>query len=100
MDLSTYSLDQLLTLKRQVEKEIASFETRALENARAELENHAKTLGYSLEQIINSKAKRPKIAPKYKDPNDNSNTWTGRGRRPNWVSDQLNAGKTLKDLEI
>lgn len=100
MDLSTYSLDQLISLKRDVEKEIASFEKRALENARAELEKHAETLGYSLEQIMNTKAKRTKIAPKYRDPNDPSQTWTGRGRKPIWILNQLDAGVQLKDLEI
>ena len=100
MDLSTYSLDQLKSLKRDVEKGIASFKIRALENARTELEKHAETLGYSLEEIMNSKTKRTKIAPKYRDPNHSDNTWTGRGRKPIWVLNHLDAGKTLKDLEI
>ena len=41
-----------------------------------------------------------KVAPKYANPADASQTWTGRGRRPIWVQAALDSGKTLNDLEI
>ena len=37
-------------------------------------------------------------APKYRD--EAGNTWSGRGKRPNWFKDALAAGKTPQDLEI
>ena len=42
-----------------------------------------------------AKAKKPrgKVAPKYKNPANGSETWTGRGRQPHWVADALASGK-------
>ena len=49
-----------------------------------------------------TKAKKPrgKVAPKYKNPANGSETWTGRGRQPRWVADALTGGKSLEDLLI
>jgi DNA-binding protein H-NS len=49
------------------------------------------------------KAKRAtagkKVAPKYRDPANPANTWTGRGRMPQWVQ-ALHAAGTLASAEI
>ena len=49
------------------------------------------------------KAKRStagkKVAPKYRDPANPANTWTGRGRMPQWVQ-ALHAAGTLASAEI
>ena len=106
MNLDSYSLKDLKQLKKQIDKAIHTFEDRELEKARLELEKHAKSLGFTLDPLAHAKPqKRPqrdakKIAPKYRDPNDASRTWTGRGRKPLWVVDQLNSGRTLNDLLI
>lgn len=47
----------------------------------------------------------PKIkrssAPKYRNPLDSTQTWTGKGPKPQWVKNLLNSGgKTLEDLKI
>ena len=45
------------------------------------------------------KAPRKKIAPKYRGPS-NSDTWTGRGMKPRWLTNELNQGKKLEDFLI
>jgi len=49
------------------------------------------------------KAKRAtagkKVAPKYRDPANSANTWTGRGRMPQWVQ-ALNTAGTLASALI
>ena len=47
-----------------------------------------------------SKLKGRKIKPKYRNPADRTQTWTGRGRQPAWVQDALRKGKTLEQLAI
>ncbi|MGB0721045.1 MAG: H-NS family nucleoid-associated regulatory protein [Gammaproteobacteria bacterium] len=47
-----------------------------------------------------SKRKGMKVAPKYANPDDSTQTWTGRGRKPAWVVAALEAGKSLDDLLI
>lgn len=39
-----------------------------------------------------------KAAPKYRG--SNGELWSGRGRRPGWVQEELAKGKTLDDLRI
>ena len=41
-----------------------------------------------------------KVAPKYRNPDNKQETWTGRGRQPRWVVALLKAGKKLEDMKI
>jgi DNA-binding protein H-NS len=38
--------------------------------------------------------------PKYANPANPDQTWTGRGRQPGWVKEALGKGKSLDDLAI
>ena len=42
----------------------------------------------------------PEVAPKFQNPAEPSQTWSGRGRQPLWVTRALQAGKNLDDLLI
>ncbi len=102
-DLTTMSLDQLKKLQKDVEKAISSFEARRLAEARKALEAKAAELGVSLADILGGKpAKRAKspVAAKYAHPENSALTWSGRGRRPQWVVDGLAAGKKMDDFLI
>ncbi len=41
-----------------------------------------------------SKLKGRKVKPKYRNPADRSETWTGRGRMPLWMAVLVKKGKT------
>jgi len=102
IDLEKLSLKELKELRNQVEKAIASFEERRKAAAVAELEEQAKKLGFSLSELTgaaNTRKRKP-AAPKYANPDDPAQTWTGRGRRPRWVEAALAKGKSLDDLTI
>lgn len=43
---------------------------------------------------------RAKVAPKYRNPNDADETWSGRGRQPKWVQHLLAEGMSLEELTI
>jgi DNA-binding protein H-NS len=63
-----------------------------------------KAEGYTFEDVFGGvRAKRRgtgSVAPKYRNPADPEQTWSGRGKRPRWFSDALKAGKKEKDLAI
>ena len=40
------------------------------------------------------------VPPKYRNPNNPQETWTGRGRKPRWVVALLEQGYTLDQLKI
>jgi DNA-binding protein H-NS len=42
----------------------------------------------------------PKVIPKYRNPAQPSETWSGRGRQPRWVQLALQSGQMLEDFEI
>lgn len=39
-------------------------------------------------------------APKYRNPDDPQQTWSGIGPKPKWLKDSLAQGRTLEELEI
>lgn len=42
----------------------------------------------------------PPVFPKFRNPADHSETWSGRGKQPRWFAAQLHSGKKLEDLTI
>jgi DNA-binding protein H-NS len=42
----------------------------------------------------------PKVDPKFQNPTNSSETWSGRGKQPRWVSELLAAGRTIDQLRI
>jgi DNA-binding protein H-NS len=42
----------------------------------------------------------PTVFPKYRNPDQPSETWTGRGKQPRWMSAQLRLGKRIDDFKI
>jgi DNA-binding protein H-NS len=41
-----------------------------------------------------------KVKPKYRNPGNAEQTWTGRGKQPRWVGEVMATGLTLDDLRI
>jgi len=102
IDLDELSLPELKKLEKDVAKAIATYEERQMAEARAEAEAVAKKFGFSLNQLVDTVPAKIKAAPepKYRHPENPSITWSGRGRKPGWVSEGLAAGKTLADFAI
>ncbi len=102
IDLNTLSLTELKQLERNVAKAIASFEDRRKAEARAAAEAVAKEHGFSLGDLVEatSARKTATVAPKYGHPENPEITWSGRGRKPAWIADGLEAGKSLEDFAI
>lgn len=103
IDIDGLSLKDLKELRTRVEKAITSFEERKKKEALAQLEETAQKMGFSLSELTGAKKaakKRGTVAPKYANPKNKAETWTGRGRRPRWVEAALKAGKSLDDFKI
>ncbi|MFZ7092024.1 H-NS family nucleoid-associated regulatory protein [Primorskyibacter sp. 2E233] len=100
IDLDNLSRDELQALIKDAQKALKSVDARRMAEAKRAAEKAAKEFGFSLDEVIGSGAKGSKGAPKYANPADPSQTWTGRGRKPNWVIEALASGKTLDDLSL
>ena len=100
-DFDTMSLDELKRLKRDLDKAIANFDERRKSEARRDLEEKAREYGFSLSELTGAKTtKRGTVAPKYRNPVDPEQTWTGRGRQPTWFREAIVAGTEPDDLKI
>lgn len=103
-ELESLSLKELRKLERDVVAAIANFETRTKANALAELEAKARELGFSLAELtgvsVSVKGKRAPASPKYRNPADPSETWSGRGRKPAWYVAALEQGATPESLAV
>lgn len=102
INLDTLSLSELKQLEKSVAKAITSFEDRRKAEARAKVDELARELGYSFEDLAEaaSTRKRSPSVAKYRHPENPELTWSGRGRKPGWISEALGAGKSLEDLAI
>jgi DNA-binding protein H-NS len=111
MDLSSLNLDQLKDLLKKIPAEIKrrteEASSAAREAAIEKLKAIAREHGYSLEELAGAKKTRKAssgvrkpVAPKYANPSNPSETWTGRGRKPLWVQAALNQGRSLESLLI
>ena len=102
IDLSPFSLAELKQLEKDVARAISTFEARRLSGARQEVEDLVKRLGFSFEEIAGFSPARKKSvsAAKYRNPANPEQTWTGRGRKPNWLSEALAAGRSLDEFAI
>ena len=98
VELDTLSLSELKKLSKDVDKAINTFETRRKKEALAALEAKASEMGFSLSELTGSTKKAS--MPKYRNPDDASQTWTGRGRQPEWFKSALTGGKSPEDLLI
>jgi len=103
IDLNSLSLKELKQLQRDVEKAIASFEDRQKAEARAKLEETARAMGFTLAELLEGVEVKKTRAPaqaKYQHPENPALTWSGRGRKPQWFSAAIAAGKTPEDLSL
>jgi DNA-binding protein H-NS len=103
IDLEHLSLPELKKLEKDVAKAIATFEERQKAEARAEAEAVAKKFGFSLVELLDTASPATKKGPpeaKYRHPENPTVTWSGRGRKPGWISEGLAAGKTMEDFAI
>ena len=104
-DLNRMTLKELVALRSDLDQAIADAQQSRKAEALKAAEQAAKSLGFSLAQLTKgSRSKTPKtksaLPPKYRHPENPEITWTGRGRRPGWITEGLASGKKLEDFAI
>ena len=100
--LDKLSLEELKSLQKDVAAAITSFEQRRKADALEAVRAAAKSHGFALDDLVGGKSAKTRVPAKakYAHPENPSVTWTGRGRKPKWVTEALESGKSLDDLAI
>ena len=100
-NLSHAQLSDLIQRAKTRQDELAREKATQL---RAKISAMVKAEGFAIEDVFGGsgarRGVRRKVKPKYRNPIDPSQTWTGRGKRPRWFNAALSAGKKEKDLLI
>lgn len=92
VDLNRMDLDRLWTLH----EEISELLKEKLTQERQRLIDRMK----QLERPAPGRRAYPRVRPKYRNPDDPTETWAGRGRRPHWLARQLRLGRQMDDFRI
>lgn len=96
--LEKMPLKDLVALDAKINAAIEEKRVSERHETRAAMEEMARKLGFSLGELFGvGRGKGGKLAAKYRNPKDPSQTWSGRGRRPNWMSE---AGGDVKRFLI
>lgn len=98
-ELAALSLKELRALSERVDAAIAEREQQDRADVKAKLADMAAKAGFSVGELFgNGKGgKRGAVAVKFRNPKDPSQTWTGRGRKPNWI---VEAGGDVERFRI
>lgn len=113
-DLSNYNLAELKGLQFDIEKEIKSRQQDEVKKAREQILAIAQDMGVPVSALLSGEGGGRKGGAKkgangqagqagqarFRNPADESQTWTGRGRQPKWIAEGLTKGKSLDDFRI
>lgn len=117
MELTKLTVTELKKLKARIETEIAKRTDNTRKDLLKKIQKLTAEAGMSITDVLGdkpaatkgkrapavkkiSRGPKGKVAPKYRDPANASQTWTGRGRKPQWVAAHLAGGKPLEELLI
>lgn len=119
IDVSGLSAKELKALITQAEKQQTKVLTRPKAAAmRAKINQYVKDHGYTIQELYGTvstassetskkrtgrkptKSAGSKVAPKYRNPANTSETWSGRGRQPRWLAALVQKGKEPSEFLI
>lgn len=85
---------EVASLIEALQADLDTLKDAAIIRVREEWEEKAASLGMTPAEVwgFDAKRKRAKGTPKYRNPADPTQTWTGRGKRPGWL-------KGVEDIE-
>lgn len=102
-DLNNLSVTELQKMMQDVEIALKEKQDSERKGVYAQIKALAASVGATVE-IFDAKEKTgrksAKVAPKYRNPDDASITWTGRGVMPRWMRALIEEGRDKSDFLI
>lgn len=115
-DIKNMSRKELEKLKAQVEKQLEKLDKADRKAALEAVKQAAKAHGYSLNELTgggsasaaSKSGGKPRKArangtvnpPRYRNPDNPDQTWTGKGRRPEWIKAAQSKGVDIETMAI
>lgn len=104
-DISNLTVAELKRLTNEAEALIEAKKDQELDAAYQQVVQIASDHGVSVEELVARGAKAAKttrkpVAPRYRNPNNQQETWTGRGKQPRWLAAKIAEGASLDSFLI
>jgi DNA-binding protein H-NS len=99
MNLKSMSIDRLTTLRAKVDATLRAKVVDTRRTLEAELGKLSRFGASGRSGRAIGTGYGP-VAPKYRNPENPSETWAGRGLKPRWLASALKAGHKLEDFLI
>jgi DNA-binding protein H-NS len=99
-NVETLSTEELWVLHRQV---MTTLKAKIIAENKVLEDRLSRLIGrFRVEQTSETPERRsyPTVFPKFRNPEQPSETWTGRGKKPRWLTAQLKSGKQINDFRI
>ena len=95
--LKSMSTDELWNLYEQVASSLAG----KIAAEKAKLEERLRKIE-TVSNVVRLDHRRhySKVSPKYQNPQNAAETWSGRGKQPRWLTAQVRSGKKLDNFLI
>lgn len=107
IDINSLSPTELQALIKSAEAQMGAARKNHVQETRAKIDGILANAGLTLDEVYPkrggkaSKGSKSVVAPKYRNPDNASQTWSGRGKRPLWFVDALKKrGVTEESLLI
>jgi DNA-binding protein H-NS len=84
---------RLTSEKRELEKRLAQLRREKEMRQSESADNQAR-------DAPRERRKYPRVFPKYRNPNEPTETWSGRGKQPRWLTAALKTGHTIDEFVI
>lgn len=100
------SVDELWQLYEELSEVLSvrlTSEKRELEKRLAQLrhDNEMRSADAAIGRAPpRERRKYPRVYPKYRNPDEPSETWSGRGKKPRWLTAALKTGHTIEEFVI
>ena len=100
--LDKLSYAELLDLQERVRVALVNRKAAQAREVKEKLQALASKSGFSLSELFGGKrgGRKGTVAVKYRNPKVSSQTWTGRGRKPNWLVDAVKKGAKLESFRV
>jgi DNA-binding protein H-NS len=104
-NLEKLTIKELNDLATRISEEIEHRKEAEKATIKQRIEELANKAGVSIHELYGMNRGRGagrggKVAPKYRNPDNKMETWTGRGRQPRWLVAKLAKGGKLADFAI
>lgn len=101
IDLDSFDVDELRAITENAQQLISQKQHQRLYDAYMQFEKIAEESNSSIHEILEAGEKLEKKRNiKYRNTDNNEETWTGRGRKPTWLVEALANGRKLEEFAI